>query len=33
MNSEKKERFSKILIQGVIALAMVEYLYLFIRYF
>lgn len=33
MNTEKKERFSKMLIQGVIALAVVEYLYLFIRYF
>lgn len=33
MNTEKKERFSKMLIQGVIALAVVEYLYLFIRHF
>ncbi|HFP5575704.1 TPA: small membrane protein YkgR [Escherichia coli] len=33
MNSEKKERFSKMLIQGVIALTIIEYLYLFIRYF
>ncbi|EHO04158.1 small membrane protein YkgR [Escherichia coli] len=33
MNTEKKECFSKMLIQGVIALAVVEYLYLFIRYF
>ncbi len=33
MNTEKKERVSKMLIQGIIALAIVEYLYLFIYYF